>query len=275
MAKKKAIPPSKSKKLKPEPSGPFHFTGRRFHIAFTLCVVGLCFVLYGNSISNGYSLDDEFVLKGDTTVKKGFNGITELFKERYAWDQKGSYGYRPVVKATFAAEYKYFGGSTAAAHTINLLIYALAVIALFYFLRKILFNHVSDYFLLIVTGLFLTHPIHTEVVDSMKNRDTMISFGMGLLCAFSFVKCFESKEWIRKVLWIIAGCVAYNTGYMAKPEVVVFVAIIPLTLYFFIIKNWIPCLVLCSLPCRSIKGPGNNYTSYSSSVRLSQNIPAL
>src|SRR5579863_6767704 len=88
--------------------GPFHFTGRKFNIIFILSVIGICFVLYGNTIPNGFSLDDEFVLHSDSIVAKGIKGIPELFKTRYAWDQKGSYGYRPVVKVSFALEYALF-----------------------------------------------------------------------------------------------------------------------------------------------------------------------
>ncbi|HXB12407.1 MAG TPA: hypothetical protein VNZ45_10500, partial [Bacteroidia bacterium] len=112
MANKKAVPkPKKDTLIEAKPSGPFHFKGSNFNVLFIGVVVVLCFALYGNSIPNGYSLDDEFVLHGDTTVQKGIAGIPKLFGMRYAWDQKGAYGYRPVVKASFALEDQFFGVS--------------------------------------------------------------------------------------------------------------------------------------------------------------------
>src|SRR5579872_2510724 len=102
MANKKAIPKPKISADKIIPSEPFHFKGKNFHLLFIGVVIALSFMLYGNSIPNGYSLDDEFVLHGDSTVQKGIKGIPMLFKSRYAWDDKGSYGYRPVVKTSFA-----------------------------------------------------------------------------------------------------------------------------------------------------------------------------
>ena len=238
MANKKAIPPSHTSSIKEVKKGPFHFTDRRFHVFFTFTVIIFCFAIYSNSISNGYSLDDEFVMRGDTTVQKGIKGIPALFKGRYAWDQKGSYGYRPVVKVTFALEYQFFGTSPHIGHVINILLYALVVIALFYFLRKILYEHVSDYFLFIAMALFLAHPIHSEVVDSLKNRDAMLSLLFGILCSYSFIKYFETDNIPKKIFWVITGCLAMDIGFMAKPDILLFAAIIPLVLYFFTTKNF-------------------------------------
>jgi len=242
MANKKVVPPLKPPPAKKIPAGPFHFKERRFHLYFTLSVIAFCFLIYGNSISNGYSLDDEFVLHGDSVVQKGIKGIPRLFKNRYAWDQKGSYGYRPVVKASFAAEYQFFGVSASAGHVINLLIYALTAIVLFYFLRKILYNQVSDYFLLLVLALFVAHPIHSEVVDSLKNRDTMFSFLFGILCTYSFIRCFETDVKWKQALWIFSGCAAFNIGYLAKPDIVIFVAITPLVLFLLTPKKIFPAI---------------------------------
>ncbi len=237
MANKKAVPKPKSSLIEETPSTPFHFKGRSFHFVFIGTVIALCFALYGNSIPNGYSLDDEFVLHGDTTVQKGIEGIPALFKSRYAWDQKGTYGYRPVVKTTFAVEYKFFGVSPHAGHAINICIYALLIISFFYFFRKILYAHASDYFLLLVTGIFLAHPLHTEVVDSLKNRDTMLSFLFGLLGVYALVKCFEpGSKRIMQVVLIIAACIFFNLGYLAKPDAVLYNVIAILVLYFFIAK---------------------------------------
>ena len=237
MANKKAVPNPKFPSAKLPPTGPFHFKGKRFHFLFAGIVILFSFVIYGNSIPNGYSLDDEFVLHKDTIVQKGIMGIPALFKSRYAWDQKSAYGYRPVVKASFAVEYQFFGVSAHAGHAINIIIYAALVIFLFYFLRKILYKQVSDYFLFLVIGLFLAHPLHTEVVDSLKNRDTMLSFLFGFFCTYSFIKCAETDSRLKQIMWVVIGCFSFNIGYLAKPDAIIFIAITPLVLYFFTAKD--------------------------------------
>lgn len=214
-------------------TGPFHFHGLKFHFGFIAAVVVFCFTIYGNGISNGFSLDDEFVIHGDTTVEKGISSVPKLFKMRYAWDQKGSYGYRPLVKASFAIETQVFGGSPHAGHVINILMYAFLCVFLFYFLRKIFYEKVSDYFLLLFIAIFISHPIHTEVVDSLKNRDVLMVTIFGLYCTFAFVKAFETNNIVSRILWIISGIISFDLGDLCKPDVLIYIAITPLVLVFF------------------------------------------
>ncbi|HTB32321.1 MAG TPA: hypothetical protein VK808_09870 [Bacteroidia bacterium] len=215
------------------PKGPFHFSGRKFNIILILSVIGLCFVLYGNSIPNEFSLDDEFVLHGDSTVAKGISGIPELFKKRYAWDQKGGYGYRPLVKVSFALEYAVFKDSAHWGHFINILIYAFICIFLFYFLRKLLYEQLSDYFLLAALALFVTHPIHSEVVVSLKNRDELLVFIFGLFCSYASLKWFEEEKMRPRVLWGLAACISLGLGALCKPDALIFIPITAMILFFF------------------------------------------
>ncbi len=224
---KKAVP---AKSL--QPKGAFHFTGTKFNLIFILSVIGLCFVLYGNTIPNEFSLDDEFVLHNDSTVAKGIKGIPQLFRTRYAWDQKGSYGYRPVVKATFSLEYSLFKDSPHWGHFINILIYALLCILLFYFFRKILYNQVGDYFILAALVLFITHPIHTEVVASLKNRDEMLVLLFGLYCCYAMIRWFEAEDLLPRFLWGLSGCLSLGLGALCKPDALIFIPVTSLILYF-------------------------------------------
>jgi tetratricopeptide (TPR) repeat protein len=231
---KKGKPKAQPKQVASQIStAPFHFKGRNFHIGFILVVIAFCFAIYGNGISNGFSLDDEFVIHNDTTVTKGLKGIPKLFKMRYAWDQKGSYGYRPLVKVSFAIEDQFFGASPHAGHVINILIYAGLCIFLFYFLRKLLYEQVSDYFLLLFLAIFIAHPIHTEVVDSLKNRDMLMTMLFGLYCTYAFVKAFETNDILKRCLWIVSAVVSYYLGVLCKEDEYLFLGIVPLVLVIF------------------------------------------
>ena len=236
---KKTAPASKeAPKAKPQlPKGPVHFSGRKFNIIFILSVIGLCFILYGNAIPNGFALDDEFVLHNDSTVAKGISGIPELFKKRYAWDQHGGYGYRPLVKVTYALEYSVFGDSPHWGHFINILLYALICIALFYFLRKLLYNQLSDYFLLTALALYATHPIHSEVVVSLKNRDELLVLLFGLYTCYAMLKWYSAGEWRARVVWGLSGCLALGLGALCKPDAAIFIPITGMIFYFFNSKN--------------------------------------
>jgi protein O-mannosyl-transferase len=216
---------------------PFHFAGRKFNIILILSVIGLCFLLYGNAIPNGFSLDDEFVVHNDSIVAKGISGIPELFKSRYAWDQKGSYGYRPISKISFAIEYSLFKDSPQWGHFINILLYAFICIFFFYFFRKLFYNQFGDYFLLIALAIFITHPIHSEVVVSLKNRDEMLVFIFGFYCCYAIIKWFEEEKMLPRVLWGLSGCLSLGLGYLCKPDALIFIPITVLILYFFSAKG--------------------------------------
>jgi len=217
---------------------PFHFTGRKFNIIFILSVIGLCFVLYGNTIPNGFALDDEFVMRNDSIVAKGIKGIPELFKKRYAWDQKGSYGYRPMVKVSFALEYVLFKDSPHWGHFINILLYALVCLFIFYFFRKLLYEQVSDYFLLTMLALYITHPIHSEVVASLKNRDELLVFLFGFYSCYAMLRWFEAARIVPRALWGISGCLSLILGVLCKPDALIFLAITAMVLYFFASKGF-------------------------------------
>lgn len=234
MPNPKKLPLKKVPPVKPiQSKGPFHFAGKKFNLILILSVIGLCFVLYGNTIPNGFSLDDEFVLHNDSIVAKGISGIPELFKTRYAWDQKGGYGYRPVVKVTFALEYVLFKDSPHWGHFINIMMYALICIFLFYFFRKLLYNQAGDYFLLTALALFITHPIHSEVVASLKNRDEMLVFLFGFYCCYAMLKWFEAEKIFTRVLWGLSGCLSLGLGALCKPDALIFIPVTVMILYFF------------------------------------------
>ena len=194
-----------------------------------ICIVlfVFAFVLYGNTIQNEYALDDEMVTNNDQ-IRGGISAIPEIFTTNYRITEEYNYGYRPITKSTFALEYQLFGDNPHISHFINVLIYAFTGIFLF----LLLVNLLKDYHLffpMIISLLFMAHPIHTEVVASLKNREELISF----LCSLAALRLlFKSVDTFR-VLYIIGGILLFIIGFFAKQNAATFVVVIPLTLYFF------------------------------------------
>jgi protein O-mannosyl-transferase len=75
-----------------------------------IALIIIVFLYYGNTLKNGYSLDDDLVTTTDNTiherVEKGIAGIPEIFRTRYVHTDKQKYEYRPVVTSSFALEYQ-------------------------------------------------------------------------------------------------------------------------------------------------------------------------
>lgn len=185
-------------------------------------------IIYGNNIFNQYSLDDYHVARNNKEVRQGISAIPKMFTSLY--EQKGNlaYGYRPLPKVTFALEFSLFGSKPLLSHFINDLLYALTCLLLYRFLRKIFISY-HPYFAFVVAMLFAAHPIHTEVVDSLKNREELLSFlfGIGVLSyAVNYAR-------MAKIKYILLGVLCFMLAYLSKPSAIAFIALVPLTLYFF------------------------------------------
>lgn len=211
---------------------------------YSWIIVILTFVIYGNSINNEYALDDNIVVDGNKIVEKGLSAIPEIFTSRYSTDAKQSYDYRPVVITTFAIEKQFFSKlppfqtkeqkkkkdkltQANISHFINVLLYALTGAILLIVLRKIL-NQQSIIVALAVTLLFMLHPLHTEVVSSIKNRDEIIVFLAILFSINNVIKYTQEKKWKYLVYSLFFMCL----GLFTKSTALVIVPLVPMILYF-------------------------------------------
>ncbi|MFY7944512.1 MAG: hypothetical protein ACOVNZ_08005, partial [Crocinitomicaceae bacterium] len=101
---------TKKKQNSPKEIVPFFTAKRMFFISLLLS-----FLFFGNSISNGYSLDDELVtstdLRANQITEKGIGGIAKIFSSNYAIDSKQNYEYRPIVTLSYAIEWSLFSTS--------------------------------------------------------------------------------------------------------------------------------------------------------------------
>ena len=186
------------------------------------------FILYGKSLFNQYALDDELVVYNNKVIEKGFKAIPEIFTSFYSHTDKMQYGYRPIVQTTFAVEYGLWGQNPFISHLINLLLFLAIGYILFLWLKKILPGYIL-LFPLITTLLFMAHPVHTEVVCSLKNRDELLSFLGGISAVLLILKYAENN----KLRFFIAANVCLWLGFFSKLSALTFLGIIPLTLYFF------------------------------------------
>ncbi|NLB27312.1 MAG: hypothetical protein GX820_11550, partial [Bacteroidales bacterium] len=193
-----------------------------------IIIFAIAFLLYGNTIYNDYSLDDIYVTQNNPKVMKGLAGIPEIVTGRYVNEEGNIFGYRPVATITFAIENKLWGQNPHLGHLINVLLYALSIVLLFNLLKKI-FREQHILFLLTVVLLFIAHPIHTEVVASLKNRETLLSFLFSLISLHLFLKWTDN----RKVWQVIAGILAFIIAFLSKQDAVTFAAIIPLALFYY------------------------------------------
>ena len=118
-------------------------------------------------------------------------------------------------------------------HFIQLLLYALLGMLIFSTLNK-LFIESDPIVLLTITLFFLCMPIHSEVVNSLKNRDEILSLLFSLLALRAAFQYADLNKLKYLVLVLVYICLALLSKKTALPMIL----IIPIALVIFRSWNW-------------------------------------
>jgi len=234
------------------------------HLVFAI----LAFILYSNTLNHFFVFDDEVVITKNSFTQKGIKGIPDIFKydlyigllvnlypektaEQFREEFKMVAGgrYRPLSLATFALEVQFFGkknagynnyefiGNPFVGHLNNILLYLFTTCLLFLILYRLFPPDKEKRWYLsfpfIVSLLFLFHPIHTEVVANIKGRDEIMTL-LGSLGALWFtIKYFDTNK--NYHLFLSGLCMFL--GLLSKENTITFLAVIPITVYYFILPQ--------------------------------------
>ncbi len=199
------------------------------------------FLLYGNTLTNDYALDDLIVIKENTFTKKGLSGIREIFSYDsftgfFGTEKKLVAGgrYRPLSIASFAIEYALAGGlNPFLSHLINILLFALTGSLIFIIFSRLIKSppgkpwHLGIPF--VASILFMAHPVHTEVVANIKGRDEIFALLFPLAALWLTLRYFEKK----KPIMLLMANICFFFGLLSKENAIMFVIMVPLTIYFF------------------------------------------
>jgi protein O-mannosyl-transferase len=222
--------------------------GIKRNYIFPAIVFITCFILYGNTISNGYALDDGIYINKNDFIIKGFSAFKDIFDKGslYGFDKNPAAQYRPITLLNFMAEVSIFGLNPHVSHFFNILFYAFTVVLLYVFLQYILKKY-NPSVIIASTLLFAFHPIHTEVVANIKSRDEIVGLLFGL-ASFYFIILHQEKN---KNKYYFLSLASFSASIYCKESCLSFAGVIPLLLYFFtsleprkIIAKTIPYLAL-------------------------------
>ncbi len=221
------------------------------------------FILYGNTLSLKYALDDTIVITGNEFTKKGFDGIKEilsydLFAGYFGKDQNMVAGgrYRPLSLITHAIEYQFFGENPAVSHFFNIIMLAITGLLIFFIFNRLMIHYFKDNALKIPNWwksvpfataiLFIAHPIHTEVIANIKGRDEILTLLFSLSSLWFIIRWLETN----KIWMLISAGISFFLGLLSKENTLTFIAVIPLAVYYFmrfpfskVLKGIIPLAV--------------------------------
>ena len=164
-----------------------------------LLILLVVVVFYGNTLKNGYSLDDSIVTEKGNLTTKGISAIPKIIRSFYIEQSEDfQFDYRPMVKISFAIEHELFGVNATTSHFFNLLLYLIGLYLLFSVLKRLLSEYPKDIAFYCVM-LFAIMPIHTEVVASLKNRDILLCYIFSLSSFIQFYLYLNKKMESNKI----------------------------------------------------------------------------
>ncbi|MBK7147454.1 MAG: tetratricopeptide repeat protein [Bacteroidetes bacterium] len=206
---------------------------------YEIVVVVFSVLLYLNAIPNGYNMDDELVTKNHKFTSRGLAAIPEILKSPYYSDDMGyAYDYRPITHISFALEHEFLGEHPEVSHSINVFLYAVLCLLLYATLTKL--QPMSNALAWVITLLFAAHPLHTEIVSSIKNRDEILSLLFALAALYSAILYAKDNSW----RWLVLLPVLFGFSLASKFSSIVFVLITPITLFIFYNISWKRMLVI-------------------------------
>ncbi|MFA6107060.1 MAG: hypothetical protein WC745_05335 [Patescibacteria group bacterium] len=152
-----------------------------------LVFIFLSFVLYGNTLANGFVFDDRVIIR-DRGELKDVSHIPKLLFEPYHSSGYDADAYRPLTMISYALNYVLLGQDARGFHLVNILLYALAAYAGFLFLWRL----TGGFGLSFTAGLiFIFLPIHTEAVAGLVGRAEILSMFFSF---FGFWVLLKGKE---------------------------------------------------------------------------------
>ncbi len=204
-------------------------------------IFAFSFLLYANTLTHGFVLDDAIVITDNMYTTKGVEGIPGIvsketffgfFKVEGKETLVSGGRYRPMTLVLFAMIYQVAGASPFIFHLLTVLLFAATCVVLYRTLLLLLAPRGDPYaalFSWLAALLFAAHPIHTEVVANIKGCDEIVTLLGSLITLYCTFQAFDTG----KLKWSIAAAVVFFLACLSKENAVTFVAVIPLALWVF------------------------------------------
>ena len=178
----------------------------RARISLLALIVAL---VYANSLTNGFTLDDGGNILTNATVAAP--SIKALFTPL-----AGTKVFRPVLFATFALNWAIGGDHPFGYHLVNVLLHVAVTLLLYLVLRKLLERFTgAEVVAWLAALLFAVHPIHTEAVASVTGRSELLAAG------------FLLAAWLLHLNdWPVAVLVFFALSLLSKESAVTFAPLV-------------------------------------------------
>ncbi len=194
---------------------------------FLICVIASC-LLYHLTFNYGQNLDDFLIYDQIPYGKEFLEGTKEIFNSKF-----NKTDYRPVLVLSYFLEtFLYPTPDYTFSHKISVLLYGILCFSIYLLLVKLPFIK-DKKIALVITLLFLFHPVHTNVVCNLKSRDNILSMLLTIWSLLFWAKAIYDKKYYYGLVALFFSAL----GIFAKLDAV-YVLIIPVVLLGFNKAKW-------------------------------------
>lgn len=210
----------------------------RIHLPTLLAIILIILcgsLVYSNGLPNGFIRDDTTQLVNNPLVHSLLY-IPQLLSGGLFYNGKGFIPgefYRPLVSIIYTMIYVSFGANAFAFHFIQLCIHIINAVLVFLVFRYFFKTSLS----LILSLIFLLHPMNSETVSYIALMDDILFFFFGSLAFYlqlSMAESYKKHLWIALLLFL---------SLFSKETGVLFIAVVLFHQYLFRRKNVIKTLI--------------------------------
>ncbi len=194
---------------------------KTWQIAIILILVG--FSVFFSGLSGGFQGDDTDQIIKNTAVHS-ISNIGLFFKSSTFWNGESLVGdfYRPTMTTTYSLVYTFFGANPMAYHVVQLLIYIGCSLILFLLLKRFFRPVIA----LLVSLIFLVHPINSQIVYSIPSMQEPLMLLFGLSAIYVLSRSQTTKSLITATLLLFLSL-------LSKETAIVFVCLALLYLFLY------------------------------------------
>jgi 4-amino-4-deoxy-L-arabinose transferase-like glycosyltransferase len=192
----------------------------------SLCIVLIGFAIYFTGLASPFQGDDEAQIVYNPTVHS-LSNIRSFFEGGTFYNGSvhtkliGAY-YRPLMSTVFSVLYTLFGQHSFYFHFFQLVLCLASTILLYLFLRY----SFKPLLALVLSLIFLIHPLDSQVVYAIPNMQDALFFFFGILAVWLLVRFSSVKS-----LFFVALCLFLSL--LSKESGVLFIAVSLLYLYWW------------------------------------------
>ncbi len=199
---------------------------KRFFIGVSVVLIVVSgFVVYFNSLNNGFIWDDYDLVRDNVYVKR-WSSLPLVFSTDVAAGGGRQYNfYRPLQMLTYFSDYSLWKLNSVGYHLTNVVLHVLAALTLFW-LVVLLFG--NPFLSLVTALLFVVHPVHTEAVAYVSGRADSLAAIFLLLSLVFYHHNFRSD----KPIFFVAACLSYVLALLSRENVLILPALLLLYHYF-------------------------------------------